>query len=288
MIEIGKMNKLKVLRETSAGLHLGDDERNEVLLPASYVREKHKVNDKLEVFIYTDSEGRLIATLRKPVVQLNQFVCLRVTAATDFGAFLHWGLEKDLFVPKSEQKYEMEPEKYYVVYVYLDDISKRIVASGKVDRFLSNEDMKLEGGQEVEVLIYEETPLGYNCIINGLYKGLIYHNDIFQDIFIGDELIAYVKTIREDNLVDISLQKSGFKNVLSATEIVYDYIVNHGGFLGLHDKSSPDEIAEKFSMSKATFKKSIGILYRQRRVLIRPDGVYLAPPSEEKTEDQTS
>ena len=281
MIETGKVNKLKVLRETDAGLHLVDAEKNEVLLPASFVREKHKVGDRLEVFVYMDAENRSIATLRKPVVQLNEFACLRVNSVTEYGAFLNWGIEKDLFVPKSEQKYEMEPELFYVVYVYLDETTKRLVGSSKVEKFLSEDTSKLEGGQEVEVLIYEETPLGYNSIINGTNKGLIYHNDIHQDIFIGDELIAYVKTIREDKLVDISLQKSGFKNVLSATEIIYEYIETHGGFLGLHDKSTPEEISAKFNMSKATFKKSIGILYRQRRVLIKPDGVYLV-----KKEDQ--
>lgn len=173
-----------------------------------------------------------------------------------------------------------------MVYVFLDDVSKRIVGSGRIDKFISNEELKLEGGQEVEVMLYEESPLGYSCIINGMYKGLIYHNDIYQDVFIGDELIAYVKTIREDKLVDISLQKSGFKNVLSATETVMEYIETHDGYLNLHDKSTPEEIAEKFSMSKATFKKSIGILYRQRRVIIKPDGVYAAPKVETDAKEE--
>lgn len=286
MIEIGKINKLKVLRETPVGLHLGDDENNEVLLPASYIKGNIKVNEKLDVFIYNDSENRLIATTRKPAVQLNGFACLRVSAVTEFGAFMDWGLEKDLFVPFAEQKYKMEPDKYYVVHVHLDEVSKRIVGSGRIDQFIPNDDLKLEGGQEVEVMLYEESPLGYSCIINGQYKGLIYHNDIYQDVFIGDELIAYVKTIREDKLVDISLQKSGFKNVLNATETVMEYIESHDGYLNLHDKSSPEEIAEIFSMSKATFKKSIGILYRQRRVIIKPDGVYAAPKVEREATEE--
>lgn len=284
MIEIGKINKLKVLRETDAGLHLGDNENNEVLLPASFVREKYRVGDKLEVFIYLDSENRLIATLRKPVVQVNAFACLRVNSVTDFGAFMEWGIEKDLFVPTGQQKYPMEAGKVYVVYVHLDEMTRRIVASSRLENFVS-QNVKLEGGQEVEVLIYEETPLGFNCIINGTYKGLIYHNEIFQDLFIGDELTAYVKSVREDQLIDISLQKSGFKNVLSATDIVLEYIQQHNGFLDLHDKSSPEEIAEKFSMSKATFKKAIGILYRQRKVLIKPDGVYLVKGDEKRKPD---
>jgi len=275
MIEIGKINKLSAVRETDVGLFLGDGAGNEVLLPNSHIQSGYKKNDKLEVFVYSDSEGRLIASTRKPVVELDNFVCLRVNSVTEKGAFLEWGLEKDLFVPQGEQKFSMEEGKYYVVRVYLDDVSKRIVGSSKIDKFVSNEDLKLEGGQEVEIMITEESPLGYSCIINGLYKGLIYHNDVYQDLFVGDELTAYVKMIREDKLVDISLQKGGFKNVLSATEIILGYLENNDGYLNLHDKSSPEEIAEKFSMSKATFKKSIGVLYRHRKVLIKPDGVYL-------------
>jgi predicted RNA-binding protein (virulence factor B family) len=286
MIEIGKINTLTVLRETAVGFYLGDKEGNEVLLPNSYIKEKPTLKDKLEVFIYSDSEGRLIATTRKPIVKLNDFACLRVNTVNDIGAFMEWGLEKDLFVPFSEQKFEMEEGGYYVVRVYLDDISKRIVASSKLDKFVSNEDMKLEGGQEVEIIITEESQLGYSCIVNGMYKGLIYHNDVYQDLFIGEELTAYVKLIREDKLVDISLQKGGFKNVLSATEVILDYLEEHGGFLDLHDKSSPEEIAAKFRMSKATFKKSIGVLYRHRKVLIKQDGVYLVKedPQEESEE----
>jgi predicted RNA-binding protein (virulence factor B family) len=283
MITIGTINTLTVLRETAVGFYLGDNEGNEVLLPGSFIKVKPAPREKVEVFIYKDSEDRLIATLRKPIVKLSDFACLRVSAVSDIGAFMDWGLEKDLFVPYSEQKFRMEPDRYYVVRVYLDDKSNRIVGSSKLDKFLTNEDLKLEGGQEVEVMITEESPLGYSCIINGLYKGLIYHNDVYQDLFVGDELIAYVKTIREDKLVDISLQKGGFKNVLSATEVIMEYLETHDGYLDLHDKSDPQAIAEKFAMSKATFKKSIGVLYRHRKVLIKPDGVYLV--KEQPAED---
>lgn len=275
MIETGKTNTLSILRETDVGLFLGDKEGNEVLLPKSRLSGEYELNSKLEVFVYTDSDSKLLASVKKPVVQLNQFALLRVKSVTEFGAFMDWGLEKDLFVPYNEQKYDFLEDKFYVVYVYFDEISKRIAGSNKLDKFLISEDVKLEGGAEVDVMIIEESQLGFSCIINGLYKGLIYHNEVFQDLFIGDELSAYVKTIRPDGLIDISLQKSGFKNVLSATEIVMEYLENHDGFLNLHDKSSPEEIAAKFSMSKATYKKAIGILYRHRKVLIKPDGVYL-------------
>jgi predicted RNA-binding protein (virulence factor B family) len=179
----------------------------------------------------------------------------------------------------------MEEEGFYVVYVYLDEVSKRIVGSSKLERFLSNDGHALEGGQEVDLLIFDESPLGFSCIINGKHTGLIYHNEVFQDLFIGDELTGYIKSVREDNLIDVSLQKSGFKNVLSATDSVLEHLEQNNGFLALHDKSSPEEIMDVFSMSKATYKKAIGILYRQRKVLIKPDGVYLvdAPSEEDST-----
>jgi predicted RNA-binding protein (virulence factor B family) len=283
MIEPGKKNILREIRETDVGIHLGDEEGNEVLLPASHSKEKFKKGSEREVFVYTDGDGKLLASVNKPYAELNTFFYLRVTSVTPIGAFLDWGLEKDLLVPYSEQKNEMEEGTFYVVYIYLDERSGRIVASSRVDKFLETETIGLEEGQQVDLLIYEESPLGFSCIINNTYKGLIYHNDIFKDVFIGDEMTGFVRTIREDKLVDISFQKSGFRNVLDSTEVVYDYITRNKGFISLNDKSSPEEISVKLSMSKATFKKAIGILYRQRRVLIKPDGVYL---SDEKSDPQ--
>jgi predicted RNA-binding protein (virulence factor B family) len=280
MTEIGKTNKLSVLRETDAGLFLGEKGGHEVLLPNSHLPAGFKKKDRLEVFVYSDGEGRLIGSLRRPVAELNQFVCLRVNAVTDKGAFMEWGLEKDLFVPFGEQKSEMEKDRYYVVYIYLDELSRRITGSGKLDKFLSNEDLQIKEGEEVQVMITEESGLGYSCIINGRHKGLIYHSDVYQDLFVGEDLVAYVKTIREDKLIDISLQKIGFQKVLSATDIILEYLEKNNGFVGLHDKSSPEEIAATFNMSKATFKKSIGVLYRHRKVLIKPDGVYLVKQEE--------
>lgn len=283
MIEIGKINKLKVTRNTDAGLFLGNESGKEALLPNSHILSEPKVGDTLPVFVYSDADGRLLASMRKPVAQLDEFVCLRASAVTEQGAFMEWGLEKDLFVPFSEQKFEMQKDGYYVVRIYLDEISGRIVGSSRLDRFVSNEDIKLEEGEEVEILITEESQLGYSCIINDQYKGLVYHSDVYQDLFVGEELIAYVKNLREDKLIDISLQKIGFRKVLSATDVIMDYLTKHKGYLDLHDKSNPEDIAKKFNMSKATFKKSIGVLYRHRKVLIKPDGVYLA--EQESTEE---
>ena len=275
MIETGKMNTLAVMKETDSGFFLADKERNEVLLPISHSKPSVKPGDQLEVFIYTDSEGRLMASLKEPYVKVGEFGYLRVASVSDMGAFMDWGLEKDLFVPFGEQREKMEADAFHVVYVYIDKISGRIAGSAKPEKFLETEEIGLTPGQEVELLLYDESPLGFSCIINNKYKGLIYHSDIYTDVYVGDEMKGYVKNIREDKLVDISFQKSGFKNVLDSTEVVMEYLNKHGGFIPLHDKSSPEEISIQLSMSKATFKKAIGILYRHRKVLIKPDGVYL-------------
>ncbi len=281
MIEIGKTNTLTIIRETPVGMFLGEDENQVVLLPVKYTRPEFKVGDRIEVFVYKDSEDRIIATTLRPYVEINQFACLNVSQVSKFGAFLDWGLEKDLFVPFKEQKHPMSDRYAYVVYVYLDEVTQRIVASSKINKFLSNDQLTVEQGQEVDLLVFDKSPLGYNCIINGRHKGLIYYNDVYQDVQIGDELKGYVKLIRDNHLIDLSLQQIGFKNVLSSTDLVMEYLQAHNGYLKLTDKSTPEEISALFSMSKATFKKSIGVLYRQRKVRIEEDGVYLAMPGED-------
>ncbi len=287
MIEIGKTKSFSILRETSVGLHLSDNEHNEVLMPGSLIDFDYKIGDFINAFIYTDSESRLIASPSTPYAEINSFAYLRVTSVTEFGAFLDWGLEKDLLVPYNEQKFKMSQDEFYVVYIYLDEKTNRIVASSRLDKFITNENLTLKPGEEVDVLVYEESPLGFSGIINGKYKGLIYHNDIYQEVFIGDELKAFVKTIRPDHLIDLSFQKSGFKNVLDSTEVVMEAIHENNGFLNLHDKSTPEEISIRLSMSKATFKKAIGILYRHKKILIKPDGVYLVKEDETPAEKLT-
>ncbi len=273
MISLGKINNLTILRETGVGLYLGDSEGNEVLLPTSFIKSTYKINDVIPVFIYKDSEDRLIATTLTPKVLIYNFAFLEVSEIAGIGAFLDWGLEKDLFVPFNEQKNKMERGVSYVVYVHLDELTQRIIASSKISKFISNEHLLVDVGAEVDLILFEESPLGFSCIINGAHKGLLYRNDIYKKVQVGDKLKGYVKTIREDNLIDLSLQKLGFKNVLSSTDIILEYLEENNGFLELTDKSSPDEIADKFSMSKATFKKSIGVLYRQRKVILEEAGV---------------
>jgi uncharacterized protein len=281
MIEIGKINNLKVVRQTEFGFFLrGADDKEEALLPLSHAKQSPKINDEVSVFIYTDSDQQLIATMQEPYAQLNSFAYLRAAEITSIGAFLEWGIEKDLFVPNSEQKREMEQDCFYVVYIYIDELTNRIVASSFLDQFIVSDKIDLEVGQEIDLLVYDESELGYSCIINNTYKGLIYHNDIYKEVAVGEELKGFVRNIREDKLIDVSFQKSGFKNVLDSTEVVLEYIIKNGGYTSLNDKSSPEEISIKLSMSKATFKKAIGILYRHKKVLIKADGVYLVPPTD--------
>jgi uncharacterized protein len=285
MIEIGKMNTLTVVRETSVGIFLAASNREEAFLPASHNKLSYKLADKANVFIYTDSDGKPLASNQKPYAEVGQFAYLRAVEITSVGAFLDWGLEKDLFLPLNEQKLDVEQDNFYIVYIYIDKVSGRIVASEKLEKFFVTDKIELEVAQEVDLLVHEHSPLGYSCIINHTYKGLIYHNDIFKEIEIGDELKGYVRNIREDNLIDISFQKSGFKNVLDSTEQVLEYIKINNGFTPLNDKTSPEEISIKLSMSKATFKKAIGILYRHKKVIIKPEGVYLVPENENITLD---
>lgn len=287
MIQIGKINTLTILRETSVGLHLGDEDKNEVLLPNSYIKSPYKVKDQINVFVYKDSEDRLIATTQIPYAQIYSFAFLRVTSISEVGAFLDWGLEKDLFLPYREQKNDMQEGESYVVYIYLDEETDRIIASAQVGNFISNEHLQVEVGDEVDLIVFEESPLGFSCIIDKMHRGLMYRNDIYKDIQIGDELKGYIKNIRQDNLIDLSLQKSGFQNVLSSTDTILEYLDHNNGYLNLTDKSTPEEIAKQFAMSKATFKKSIGVLYRHRKVLIKEDGVYLVK-EEDRAKDENA
>ena len=237
MIQLGKKNTLQIIRDTPVGMFLGEDDSNVVLLPKKFIEPEFKVGDEIDVFIYKDSEDRIIATRLKPFVEVNNFAFLNVSDANQYGAFLDWGLEKDLFVPFKEQKRKMTPGSNYVVYIYIDELTDRIVASSKINKFISNEVLQVEQAEEVDLLVYDETPLGYTCIINSMHKGLVYHNDIFQDVKIGDELKGYIKTIREGNLIDLSLQKIGFKHVLSSTDTILEYLKTHDGFMTFTDKS---------------------------------------------------
>ncbi len=275
MIYLGKKNTLKAHQQTEAGMMLIDDNRNEVLLPNKYMPGYLKVGDMIDVCVYRDSGDWLTATTIKPFIEIYGFAYLNARAVTSYGAFLDWGIEKDMLVPFKEQLVKMEEGKSYVVHMYLDEDTQRLIGSSNIQKFLSNENLDIQLDDEVDVLVFENSPIGYLVVVNNQFKGLIYHNEVYKKINVGDRLIGYVKNIKEGNALDISLQKIGFKHVLSSTDFILDVLHKNKGFINLSDNSSPQEIMEKLSMSKKTFKKAIGILYREQLVRIENDGVYL-------------
>jgi predicted RNA-binding protein (virulence factor B family) len=267
---------MEVLRDTSSGLFLGDDKGLDVLLPGKYIPPGTQVGDTLRVFIYRDSEDRPVATTEEPKILLHQFALLKAVMVNEFGAFLDWGLEKHLFVPYREQLLKMVEERFYLVYMYLDEQTDRLVASAKLNRFLNNDDLDLRTGDEVDLIVWTQTDLGMNVIVNNRYKGLLYANELFAQIRPGDRMKGYVKNIREDNKMDITLQKQGFENIEPNAARILDILKSNGGFLGLNDNSSPNEIASQLEISKKTFKKAIGTLYRKKLIVLEEAGLRLA------------
>ncbi|KAA3614950.1 MAG: GntR family transcriptional regulator [Calditrichaeota bacterium] len=275
MIELGKYNLLTAARETENGVYLEDQQGREVLLPNKYVTDDLKIGDEIDVFIFNDSEDRLTATTAKPKILLNEFAYLPVKEVTKFGAFLDWGLEKDLFVPFKEQPTKMVMGKKYVVYLYLDQQTDRLVASANFNRFLEKDDVFVEKGEKVDLLILDATELGVNVIINNMHRGLIFNNDIFQIIKTGDKVEGFIKNIRPDNKIDVTLQKPGFGNVEPNAQKILEKLQNNNGFLSLTDKSDPAEITAILEMSKKTFKKAVGTLYKKKLIRLEKDGIFL-------------
>ncbi len=275
MAEIGKLNSLRVVKEVDFGLYLDGGEHGEILLPKRYVPENAKPEDILDVFIYLDSEDRIIATTETPYIMVGEFACLKAVAVTPMGAFLDWGLMKDLFVPFREQKLKMEEGKWYIVTVYLDSDSKRLVASAKIEKFLDNLPPDYEAGQEVDLLIVGETDLGFNAIINNKHLGVIYNNEIFQPLRKGDRIKGFIKKIREDEKIDLLLQKAGYGKVDDISMKIVAVLKKHNGFLPVTDKSDPDTIYELFGVSKKTYKKAVGALFKFKIIEIEDKGIRL-------------
>lgn len=275
-IELGKFNQLEVVKEVDFGMYLDGGEEGEILLPTRYVPEDCRIGDMLNVFLYLDIDERLIATTLTPYVQVGQFACLEVAWVNEYGAFLNWGLMKDLFVPFREQKMKMQVGNKYVVYAYVDEESFRIVASAKVERYLSKEIAEYAQDEEVGILVWQKTDLGFKAIIDNEYSGLLYDNEIFQDLRTGMTLKAYVKQVREDGKIDLMLQKPGFEKIDDFSKTLLEYIQEHGGEINLNDKSPADDIYAMFGVSKKTFKKGVGDLYRKRLIILQEKGITLA------------
>ena len=276
MIEQGKEIELKIAKRSTFGLFLRDESGEEVLLPNKYCSEKMTPGDPVKVFVYRDSEGKKTATTLTPKILLHEFALLQVSAVTGVGAFLDWGLEKELMVPFREQKQNMEVSRWYIVYLDLDKKSDRLYASNRVERFLQNDQITVNEGEEVSLVVLQKTDLGYSVIINHTHKGLLFDNEIFREIRVGDRLPGYVKKIREDRKIDISLQALGFRNFNdSNSELIYLKLKENKGFLALSDKSTPEEIYAQLGISKKAFKKSLGALYKKRLVEIQAEGIKL-------------
>lgn len=275
MIHLGEFNTLEILREAEQGVYLADADGNEVLLPNRYVPKTFKIWEKIEVFVYLDNEERPVATTDKPYIKLNDFALLRCNQVTDYGAFLDWGLVKELFCPFKEQAFPMKTGGWYLVHCYLDEKTERLVASSKTNRFLDNKILTVAEFDEVELIVSHPSDIGMNVIVNKLHAGLIYKDSIFKDISVGDRLKGIVKKIRPGNKLDIALGQIGYRNIEPNAERIMHELQDNSGYLNLSDKSSPEAIKDQLQMSKKNFKKAVGTLYKQRLIEIKPDGIYL-------------
>jgi hypothetical protein len=275
MTQIGKINSLKVLRIVSIGCYLDGGEQGEILLPRRYVPDGTKVDDDINVFIYFDSEDRIIATTETPKILMGEFAMLKVVTVTSVGAFLEWGLPKDLFVPFREQKQKMEVGKSYIVALYLDHETNRLAASAKVDKFLDNTPPNYTVGQEVDLLIYVQSELGYNAIINNAHWGVLYKNEVFRHLDRGKRIKGYIKRVREDDKIDLALQRPGYENIDGVTKGILDRLEKNNGFLSLTDSSEPEKIYQLLGISKKVFKKAIGSLYKSKMIIIEDNGIRL-------------
>lgn len=275
MADIGKYNNLRVVKELDFGVYLDGGDKGEILLPIKQVPPGTKPDDELEVFLYTDSEDRLIATSKEPYAIVDEFAVLKVIDVNKTGAWLDLGLDKHLLVPFREQKQDMEADKSYLVYIYLDKETNRLVASSKLDKFLDNIPPEYEVGQEVDILISNKTDIGFTAVINNLHSGLLYQNEVFQKLKRGQKLKAYIKKIRDDEKIDLILEKPGYEKIDGISKSILEKIKEHGGYLLLTDKSSPEEIQRMFGISKKNFKKALGSLYKQKFIVLEEKGIRL-------------
>ncbi|MCD8393439.1 MAG: S1-like domain-containing RNA-binding protein [Bacteroidales bacterium] len=278
MVKIGDYNRLAVTKIVDFGVYLDGGNGVEILLPAKYIEGSPEVGQELDVFVYTDSEDRLIATTEHPFARVGQFAFLEVVDVNKVGAFLDWGLSKNILVPFSEQKSRMKEGGVYLVYVYLDNATKRVVATAKIEKYLGNVPAEYRRGQEVDALVWQHTPIGYRVIVDNLHNGMIYENELFRPLEIGQSVKAYVKQVREDGKIDLTLSGNTSERVATLADRILHYLELNHGSTPINDKSDPAEIEARFQCSKKDFKKAVGSLYKQHRILISPEGISLAKP----------
>lgn len=275
MNKLGTFQALEVMRLVDFGAYLDGQELGDILLPKRYMPEGCKPGDFLEVFIYLDSEDRIIATTEEPLATAGDFALLKVVSVNQVGAFVDWGLPKDLLVPFSEQKSKMEEGHWYIVYVYVDDESRRMVATTKLDKYLDNVPPEYHPGQEVQLMIHSKTDIGYKAIVNNMHWGMLYQNEVFRPLNSGEQLPGYIKQVREDEKLDVSLQKPGIESAMDLSDRILSMLKEQGGFLAVTDKSSPETIYSFFGESKKNYKRAVGMLYKKRIITMESDGIRL-------------
>lgn len=285
MVQIGKINRLSIKEIQSETIQLDGGGSGDILLRDHLSSRNYNAGDEIDVFVYVDRQQRLLATTQKPQAMVGEVARLRVVDATEAGAFLQWGLEDDLFVPKSEQQEDMKEGKSYVVFVFLSEKSNRITGSSKIEKYLNKKTPEYEEGEEVDIIIYARSELGYSAVIDNLYTGVIYENEIFQKIEIGRQQKGYIKKIREDFKIDLRLQQAGYGGVDNVCRTILKKIDKCGGTVPVTDKSQPEDIYNLFGVSKKVFKKAIGALYKKQLIILGTDGIKL---SEKKASDRRS
>lgn len=276
MIQIGKYNTLRVNRKVDFGYYLDGGDKGEILIPGRYVPKETAIGDEIEVFVYLDSEDRLIATTEKPFAQVGEVAFLKVKSVDRFGAFLDWGLLKDLLVPFSEQKVKMVEGRFYLVYIYLDEETGRIAATAKLGRFIGKTNPMYGVGEEVNLILENETDLGYTAIINNSHRGILYENEVFEQLERGQRLKGYIKKIREDQKIDLTLYKTGYGKIDPVAQSIMDMLKEKGGILRITDKSDAEAIYSLFGVSKRSFKQAVGALYKKKLIVLEPECIRLS------------
>ena len=274
MIAVGNYNTLKVSRKVEFGFYL-DDGKEGILLPKRFAPNNLRIGDEIKVFLYHDSDNRLIATTQEPKGIVGDIVKLKCVSTTEHGAFLDWGLMKDIFVAKSQQLARMQKGGEYLVKIYIDEQTGRIAATEKIEKQISNDELTVKDGEEVDLYVQRKSDLGYVMIINGKHTGLLHSNEVFIELHVGDRLRGYIKSIRPDNKIDLILDKKGYSRVEDETEKILRLLKENKGFLPYHDKSDPEDIYSFFGMSKKTFKMTTGALYKQHAIEFVDDGIKL-------------
>jgi len=274
-MELGKYNTLIITRQTDNGLYLRDEDAEEVLLPNAYVPENFEFEDKIKVFVYLDSEERPVATTLKPHAVVGDFAYMQVKDISAHGAFLNWGVLKDLFVPFREQIDPLTMGEWYIFYVYLDKETDRIAASTRLNRFFQRDPITVKDGEEVDLLIGHGSDLGYNVVVNNLHRGLIYRNEVFKKIKPGERIKGHIKRVRPDGKIDVSIGGQGLEKVGGSAQVIMEKLKQNDGFLRLHDKSDPKKIQAELEMSKKTFKKAVGGLYKRGLISLEKGGIRL-------------